>query len=74
MNNEDNKSVVIDERLAGALLTLLRLGTFPIQYAQIKEVEDALMAAVNGAGVEVVEASNEEALADVVGDFPGGVI
>ena len=69
-----NKKVVITEELAGAVLTMIRLGTFPFQYAQIKEVEAALLAAVANAGVEVIEASNDEAIADVVEDFPGGVV
>ncbi len=70
----DNKRVVIDERLAGALLTLLDLGTFPLQAGQIREVYTALRAAVDNAGVEVLVVSDDEAVADVVGDFPGGVI
>lgn len=73
MSNE-SKSVVIDERLAGALLTLLRMGTFPFQHGQIREVEDALLAAVNGAGVAVEVVSDEVAKADVERDFEGGLV
>lgn len=68
------KTITIDERLAGALLTLLDLGTFPLQAGQIREVYTALRAAVDNAGVAVEIVSNDEAIGDVVEDFPGGVI
>lgn len=66
--------ITISEQLAQALLTCLRLGTFQLQYAQIKEVEDALLAAVAAANVPVEEVGTDEAVAEVVSDFPGGVI
>lgn len=68
------KSVAIDESLAGALLTLIRLGQFPFQYGQIREVETALMRAVEAADVDVEVVPDDEAIADVVADFPGGIV
>lgn len=66
--------IVIREELAQALLTLLRLGTFPVQYAQLREVEVALLNAVEAADVKVEETTAEQATSDLVENFPGGLV
>ena len=56
--------ITISTELGGALMTLLRLGTFPIQYAQIKDVEAALLAEIEAAGVNIEEVPAEDAVID----------
>jgi len=57
-------NITITSELAGAVMTLLRLGTFPVQYAQIKDVEAALLASVEAAGIPIEEVPAEEAIRD----------
>ena len=57
-------NVTITSELAGAVMTLLRLGTFPVQYAQIKDVEAAMLASIEAAGIDVEEVPAAEAMAD----------
>ena len=68
------KNITIDERLAQALLTLLRIGRFAdVQFGELKAVDDALMAAVKAADVDVVEGDAGDAVNDVVRDFSAPV-
>ncbi len=64
--------VIIDEGLAGALLTLIDQGKFDLfEFGQIRAVYDALRAAVDAAGVDVEVVPGVVAAAEVVDDFPG---
>lgn len=69
------KQIVIDERLAQALLTLLRVGRFAdVQYGELRAVEDALLAAIASANVDVQTVPAAEAVGAVVADFPAAAV
>ena len=71
----DNKTIVINERLAQALLTLLRIGRFAdVQFGELKAVDDALLAAVKAADVDVVGCDAADAVADTVAEFPAACV
>lgn len=47
-------SVVISEQLAGALINLINVGTFPFKYQDIKQVEAELFKAIEASNIPVV--------------------
>lgn len=68
------KQIVISEGLAQALLHLLKVGTFPFPYGQLRAVDDELTASVAAAGVEMQTASEDEVNEAIVSDFPAAVV
>ena len=72
---DNDKTIIINERLAQALLTLLRVGRFAdVQFGELKAVDDALLAAVKAADVDVVEGDATDAVADTVAEFPAACV
>lgn len=68
------KGIVISEALAQALLQLVKVGTFPFPYGQVRAVDDELTASIAASGVETVVASEDEVNEAIVSDFPAAVV
>lgn len=62
--------IEIDEALAGALLTMLRL----VQVMPVQQMEADLLRACDNAGVDVIEVPTQIAVDDVLDDFPAGEV
>lgn len=56
----------ISEQLAGALVNLINVGSFPFSYREIKHVEGELLKAIENSSVQVVNTDDPKDAKDAV--------